>query len=331
MKNSFELPYQKIREVLMKRSALLLALLSITLLAGCRTVAVIPVGTHSTVTHSQHVYPPRHPGHGHRHHYYGHDLEYDTDFGAYMVLGYDGIYFYNDVYLRFYAGGWQITSSLNGTWYDAEHRHVPDRLWNHRRYNRHHRNSPPPHAPAHGHRYRHDHGVDLVFDSGVGAYIVLGFDDLFFFNNNYMRFYDGNWHHADRHDGRWRRANDRHVPHKLRKARRHNKEGLFKKIKGQYKKEHRESRESYRRHDDRRKYKKHDKKDKYDRDNRHDRDSRHKKDSRHDKHKDKKGGLFSKTKKQHEQENRKRKRDDDEENNDRSDRDRDRDDSYYRR
>jgi hypothetical protein len=227
----------------MKRSVLLLALLSITLFAGCRTVAVIPVATHSTVSHTQHVYPPDNPRHGHRHNYYGHNLEYDNDFGAYVVLGYDGIYFSNDVYLRFYAGDWQITSSLNGTWYDAEHRHIPDRLRNHRRYNRHHRNSPPPHAPAHGHRYRHNHGVDLVFDSGIGAYIVLGFDDLFFFNNNYMRFYDGSWHHADRHDGRWLRTKDRHVPQKLRKARKHNKKGFFKEVRHRYKNEHRKHRE----------------------------------------------------------------------------------------
>ncbi len=265
----------------MKRSALLIALLSITLFAGCRTVAVIPVGTHSTVTHSQHVYPPHNPRHGHRHDYYGHNLEYDTDFGAYVVLGYDGIYFSNDVYLRFYAGSWQITSSLNGTWYDAEHRHIPDRLRNHRRYNRHHRNSPPPHAPAHGHRYRHDHGVDLVFDSGIGAYIVLGFDDLFFFNNNYMRFYDGNWHHADRRDGRWLRAKDRHVPHKLRKARKHNKKGFFKNINKRYRKEHRESREYRRKHGD---HKSNGKRDKRRRDNYEGRGERkkHKKKDRHD-------------------------------------------------
>ena len=216
----------------MKRSVLLLAILSITLLAGCRTVAVIPVGHHTTVAAApaQHVYPPRNPGHGHQHHYYGHDLEYDTDYDAYVVLGYDGIYFYNDAYLRFYAGSWQVTSSLNGAWHDAGHRHVPNRLRNHRRYNQHHRNSPPPHAPAHGYRQQH-HDVEMVFDSEVGAYIVFGFDDLFFFNNLFMRFYDGYWHHSDRHDGRWIRSHDKHVPHKLRKARKHNKKGLFKKLK----------------------------------------------------------------------------------------------------
>jgi hypothetical protein len=232
----------------MKRLVLLLAILSITLFAGCRTVAVIPLGHHSTVTQTQHIYPPHNPGHGHRHNYYGHDLEYDTDFGAYMVLGYDGIYFYNDAYLRFNAGSWQVTSSLNGAWHDAEYRHIPNKLRNHRRYNRHQSHSPPSHAPANGHRYRHDHGVDLVFDSGIGAYIVLGFDNLFFFNNNYMRFDDGYWHYSDRHNGGWLRSKDKHVPRKLREARKHNKKSFFKKLKKQYRKEHQKSHQYRERH-----------------------------------------------------------------------------------
>jgi hypothetical protein len=283
----------------MKRSVLLLAILSITLFAGCRTVAVIPVGHHSTVTHTQHIYPPHNPRHGHQHHYYGHDLEYDNDFGAYVVLGYDGIYFYNDAYLRFYAGSWQITSSLNGTWYDAEHRHIPDRLRGHRRYNQHRRHSPPPHAPAHGHRYRHDHGVDLVFDSGIGAYIVLGFDDLFFFNNNYMRFYDGYWHHADRRDGSWLRAKDKHVPHKLRKARKRNKKSFFKEIKHRYKNEHREHRE-YR---DRKSNGKYDKRRRDHHDGRDDRRNNSKYDKRKKDRHDKRDDRKERKKKSHDDEN----------------------------
>ena len=238
----------------MKRSVLLLAVLSITLFTGCRTVAVIPVGTHTTVSSSHHIHPPLYPSHGYRHHYHDHDLVYDSDFGAYLVLGYDDVYFYNNLYFRFYSGAWQSATRLGGAWRHAEHRHLPGKLRDHKRYKRHHRHSPPPHAPAHGHRHSHNDGVDLIFDSGIGAYIALGFDDLFFFDNRYMRHYDGYWHYADRYDGRWHRANDKHVPRKLRNARRHDKDGLFKRIKKQYNKEHREHRENreYRkRHDDR--------------------------------------------------------------------------------
>ena len=251
----------------MKRSVLLLAILSITLFTGCRTVAVIPVGHHSTVTHSQHIYPPQYPSHGYRHHYYGHELRYDSDFGAYLVLGFDDVYFYNNLYFRFYLGAWQSTSQLGGGWHHAESHRVPGKLRGHKRYNRHHRHSPPSHAPAHGHRYRHNHGVDLIFDSGIGAYIVLGFDDLFFFNNNFMRYYDGYWHHADRHDGRWRRAKGGHVPHQLRHARKKERKGLVRRLTNKYKKQHREERQYRKKHKhkdkDRKKSKKSNKEKKY--------------------------------------------------------------------
>jgi hypothetical protein len=262
-------------------------------------------------------------------------------------MGYDDIYFYNDVYLRFYSGSWQEARRLNGSWYDAEPRHVPDTLRKHRRYNRNHR-----HSPAHGHHHSRNDGVDLVFDSGIGAYIALGFDDLFFFDNRYMRFYDGYWHYADRYDGRWYRADDRYIPRRLREARRHNKKGLFKEIKQRYKKEHhehRENREYRKRHGDRwnRSDRRHDGNGKNDEDRRdngnHDkqgrnhRDDRHNRDSRHNSSngdKKKKGGLLSKTKQQYDKENRKRK-DNDVEENDKKDRDgdtdRDRYENNYRR
>jgi len=254
----------------MKRSVLLLAVLSITLFAGCRTVAVIPVGTHTTVSSSHHAHPPLHPSHGYRHHHHDHELVYDSDFGAYLVLGYDDVYYYNNLYFRFYSGAWQSSIRLGGTWRHAEHRHLPGKLRGHKRYKRHHRHSPPPHAPAHGHRHSHIDGVDLVFDSSIGVYVALGFDDLFFFDNHYMRYYDGYWHHANRYDGGWLRAKDKHVPHKLRKARKKHKKDFFKRVRHQYRHDHRkyrENREYRRKHKDRwnrndRKYKgdrKHDK------------------------------------------------------------------------
>ena len=36
---------------------------------------------------------------------------------------------------------------------------------------KHHKIGPPPHAPAHGYRHKHQHGVELEYDSGIGAYI----------------------------------------------------------------------------------------------------------------------------------------------------------------
>ena len=107
---------------------------------------VFPATSHTTVVHR---HPPHAPAHGYRHHYHDHDLEYDSNLGAYIVLGYNGIYFYNNLYVRFYAGDWQVVERLDGRWRRAEHRHVPGKLRTHKRYKRHKRHSPPPFAPAH--------------------------------------------------------------------------------------------------------------------------------------------------------------------------------------
>jgi hypothetical protein len=245
----------------MRNLAFLFAVFSITLFAGCRTVAVVPVGPHVVVTHSQQTYPPLDPGNGYRYHYYDHDLVYDDDFGAYVVLGYDGIYFYNNLYFRYYAGEWQSTARLNGVWNFADSGRVPHRLRNHKRYRRH---SPPPHAPAHGHRLHYQNDIDMIFDSGIGAYIVLGFDNLFFFNNHYMRYYDGYWHYSDRHNGKWLRADDRHIPYSLREARKRNKRNFFKNLNTRYRDDHREYRERHKHRNEER----HDRRD--DRGNHHD-------------------------------------------------------------
>ena len=46
---------------------------------------------------------------------------------------------------------------------------------------------PPPHAPAHGYRHKHEHGVELVFDSQLGVYVVVGWKDHFFSAGRYYR------------------------------------------------------------------------------------------------------------------------------------------------
>lgn len=229
----------------MRIHAVLLVLLSILAFTGCRTVMVVPANSHSTVTHSTIIVPPSAPANGYRLYYHGLEMVYDSDFGAYAVVDFDGIFYYNNFYFRFYNSGWQLAERHNGTWRHADDRRIPQRLRNHKRFKRYIKHAPPPHAPAHGYRLHHQQGVDLVFDSGIGAYIVLGFDDLFFFDNHYMRFYDGYWYFSDRYDGRWRRAVSEPVPHRLRQAR---KKGLLKKLKHQYRKEHRESREYREKH-----------------------------------------------------------------------------------
>src|SRR5262245_11687981 len=48
---------------------------------------------------------------------------------------------------------------------------------------------PPPWAPAHGHRRHHqrayqhrDATVDMVFDSGLGVYVVVGLPNYYYWN-----------------------------------------------------------------------------------------------------------------------------------------------------
>jgi hypothetical protein len=82
----------------------------------------------------------------------------------------------------------------------------------------HYDQGPPPHAPAHGYRAKHRHH-DMHYDSKLGAYIVLGYDDHFYADNMYFRYRDGGWQFSldlDGHD--WHRAHDKQVPYKLRKS-----------------------------------------------------------------------------------------------------------------
>ena len=80
------------------------------------------------------------------------------------------------------------------------------------------KSGPPPHAPAHGYRHHHHHGVDLVFDTGLGVYLVADVSELFFFNDLYIRYQDSHWQVSVKLDGPWRSANEREVPVKLKNA-----------------------------------------------------------------------------------------------------------------
>ena len=48
-------------------------------------------------------------------------------------------------------------------------------------------NGPPPHAPAHGYRHKHQHGVELVYSSELGVYVVVGFPNHYFSEGHYFR------------------------------------------------------------------------------------------------------------------------------------------------
>ena len=77
------------------------------------------------------------------------------------------------------------------------------------------RYGPPPHAPAHGYRH-HYHGVDLVFDTALGVYLVLG-SSHYFYRDWFYRYDRGIWYRRRRRDGRWRETSGRDLPSPLRR------------------------------------------------------------------------------------------------------------------
>lgn len=82
------------------------------------------------------------------------------------------------------------------------------------------RHGPPPHAPAHGYRHKHPGpagSVDLVFDSGLGVYVVVGQPYHWFHHDHYYWLHDGEWHRSKHLGGPWVVADFDGVPPGLRR------------------------------------------------------------------------------------------------------------------
>jgi len=62
---------------------------------------------------------------------------------------------------------------------------------------------PPPHAPAHGHRRKQVCGVELVFDTQLGLYVVVGHPDHYYYDGHFYRLTGGVWEVSLRFDGGW--------------------------------------------------------------------------------------------------------------------------------
>lgn len=77
---------------------------------------------------------------------------------------------------------------------------------------------PPPHAPAHGYRHKHQqHGVEMVFNTGMGVYIVVGYPKHYFYSNSYYRYHDGIWKMSVHIKGPWVIITESDLPLGLRK------------------------------------------------------------------------------------------------------------------
>lgn len=66
------------------------------------------------------------------------------------------------------------------------------------------RSGPPAHAPAHGYRRKHVQGVEVVFDSGLGVYVVVGLSDHYYHDGYFYRLNGGIWEMSVKPEGSWK-------------------------------------------------------------------------------------------------------------------------------
>ena len=81
---------------------------------------------------------------------------------------------------------------------------------------------PPPHAPAHGYRHkqRSQNGdVELVFNTKLGVYVVVGWPGHYYRDGHYYRQINRLWHKSVQLDTGWVKINTQKVPRGLAKKR----------------------------------------------------------------------------------------------------------------
>jgi hypothetical protein len=74
---------------------------------------------------------------------------------------------------------------------------------------------PPPWAPAHGYRHKHAQGVDLAFDSALGVYVVVGYENHFFYRDHFYRGSGSDWQMSAHIRGSWISVDASRLPHGL--------------------------------------------------------------------------------------------------------------------
>jgi hypothetical protein len=78
-----------------------------------------------------------------------------------------------------------------------------------------HKPGPPPHAPAHGYRQKH-HGMELIYDSGLGVYVVVDFPNHYYCKGHYYRLRGIQWEVCVHLDGPWKSVSEKLLPPGLR-------------------------------------------------------------------------------------------------------------------
>jgi hypothetical protein len=62
---------------------------------------------------------------------------------------------------------------------------------------------PPAHAQAHGYRRKHIDGLELVYDSAYGVYVIVGMPNHYYCDGHFYRMYGGVWEVSLRVDANW--------------------------------------------------------------------------------------------------------------------------------
>lgn len=70
---------------------------------------------------------------------------------------------------------------------------------------------PPPHAPAHGYRHKYQ-GHDVIYDSNLGVYAVVGWQNYYFYDNNYYKRDNDRWYYSRDLDRDWREYKEDKLP-----------------------------------------------------------------------------------------------------------------------
>jgi hypothetical protein len=78
-------------------------------------------------------------------------------------------------------------------------------------------NGPPPHAPAHGYRHKHEtKGVELVYDSRRGVYVVVGLPDHYYYDGHFFRIRGARWEVSLNTTHGWKPVHEDSIPPGLR-------------------------------------------------------------------------------------------------------------------
>ncbi len=75
---------------------------------------------------------------------------------------------------------------------------------------------PPPHAPAHGYRAKTPQGVEVVFDTQVGVYVVINVPGSYWLDDRYYRKAPKGWLWSASFEGPWEVCVEANLPAGLR-------------------------------------------------------------------------------------------------------------------